>query len=383
MPRRLKINTPPPELQPLEEQADGQRPQVQTPKRAAIFAVYLWAQQQSIPCNLASISTLFGIPKSTASDILASRRCRRLQNADDVVDTRPPPRQLTRSDTAAIGTWLDEAPFDDKSLPWQDISEKAGVVKDTGAIQRRVAHDEGIKSHKAVVKGKHKQAQINSRLEYCSIQLQQRPTSTAWRDVIWCDEIHWMTGPKYLNHIKRRPGVKHREDPKNIQYEEQRKVDPDLQIYFHIWCVVGYNFKFAIPYNAGNSNGKMTAKIYTTVILPALQAHLLERGGEYILWQDRDSAHISKKTLEYMDHHGMGYILSPPKSPDMSIMETWVAPIRRKFYMRRCATQREGVQRFYKVLDSVEQEKINKTVDQYPHRLQNIVDIYHGRASKY
>ncbi|EMD97685.1 hypothetical protein COCC4DRAFT_33324 [Bipolaris maydis ATCC 48331] len=130
MPRRLKINTPPPELQPLEEQADGQRPQVQTPKRAAIFAVYLWAQQQSIPCNLASISTLFGIPKSTASDILASRRCRRLQNADDVVDTRPPPRQLTRSDTAAIGTWLDEAPFDDKSLPWQDISEKAGVVKE-------------------------------------------------------------------------------------------------------------------------------------------------------------------------------------------------------------------------------------------------------------
>lgn len=104
-----------------------------------------------------------------------------------------------------------------------------------------------------------------------------------------------MTGPKYPTYIKRRLGVKHCEDSKNIQYEEQRKVDPELQIHFHIWCVVGYNFKFAIPYSAGNSNGKMTIKIYITVILPALQAHLLERGGEYILWQHRDSAHISKK----------------------------------------------------------------------------------------
>lgn len=69
----------------------------------------------------------------------------------------------------------------------------------------------------------------------------------------------------------------------DIQYEEQRKVDPDLQIHFHIWCVVGYNFKFAIPYNAGNSDSKMTAKIYTTAILLALQAYLLERGSEYIL----------------------------------------------------------------------------------------------------
>lgn len=88
--------------------------------------------------------------------------------------------------------------------------------------------------------------------------------------------------------------------------------------------VVRYNFRFAILYNAGNTNSKINTKTYINVILPALQSHILERGGDYILWQDRDSAHISAQTLRYMDTHGFEYILSAPQSPDTSIMETWV-----------------------------------------------------------
>ena len=82
-----------------------------------------------------------------------------------------------------------------------------------------------------------------------------------------------------------------------------------------------------------------------------------------------------------MDTHGFEYILSPPKSPDMSIMETWVSSIRRKFYYRSCATEVEGVRRFYEVFEKLDREKINTTIDKYPLRLQNIRDIYQGRAS--
>ena len=147
--------------------------------------------------------------------------------------------------------------------------------------------------------------------------------------------------------------------------------------------MVGFNFAFAIPYNAGNSNGKMNSKTYINDTLPALRRFILERGGEYFLWQDRDSAHISKKTLRYMDYHGMGYIVSPPKSPDMSIMETWVSPIRRKFYYQYCESERQGVRRFYDVWEKLDRKKINKTVNNYPTRLQEIIDTYQGRASKY
>ena len=180
MPRRKKLPPPPLELQPWPDRPpNGRRPQVETPKRSAIFAVYYWAQQQNIPCNLHSISTVFGIPKSTASDILASGRCRRLQHSDDV-DNRPRLRELTRSDTNAIATYLDQAPFEEKSLPWQDVADQAGVAKEfhenqpntqwsSAVIQRRVTQDESIKTHKAIVKEKHRPAQIQKRLEYCRI----------------------------------------------------------------------------------------------------------------------------------------------------------------------------------------------------------------------
>ncbi|USP74623.1 hypothetical protein yc1106_01897 [Curvularia clavata] len=79
----------------------------------------------------------------------------------------------------------------------------------------------------------------------------------------------------------------------------------------------------------------MNTKTYTEFVLPKLQAFILEKGGDWILWQDRDSAHTSKETLRWMELHGLDYILSPPKSPDLSVMETWVSPIRRDFWQQR------------------------------------------------
>jgi hypothetical protein len=107
-----------------------------------------------------------------------------------------------------------------------------------------------------------------------------------------------MTGPRYRKDIKRDAGDDAKYHPSNIQYEKDHKPDPELQQHFHMYCVLGYNFAFAIPYDAGNKNGKMNTKTYINVILPALQAYILHRGGEWVLWQDCDSAHISKATLK-------------------------------------------------------------------------------------
>jgi hypothetical protein len=192
-----------------------------------------------------------------------------------------------------------------------------------------------------------------------------------------------MTGPRYQRSIKRTPGVRSKYAMRNIQYEAGHKSDPKLQQHFQIFCVIGYNFAFAIPYNAGNKNGKMNTRTYINIILPQLKSYLLRRGGDFVLWQDRDSAHVSKATLNWMDTHGFPYILSPSKSPDMSIMETWVSPLHRLFHARKCTSEKQGVKRFYKVLSELDQDKINRTIDQYPSRLRQIKDEYQGRASKF
>lgn len=391
MPKRLRLTTPPREL----IKTDDAPPQLDTPRRSAILALVYFNQEENQPCSLQRISTVFGIHPSTISRVVASGRCRQLQHSD-APDTRGRPRGITNADAEAISTYIRDAPFDEKSFSWQDIAEKAGVVKEyrheRGArnlqwhpkvIQRHVTQWSGIKTHKAVTKEAHSLAQVRWRAAYINTQITIRPNAQHWRNVLWCDEVHWMTGPRYPRNIKRPPGTYWKYHPSNIQYDPDHKPDAEKQSHFHVFCVVGFDFAWALPYSTRATNGKMNTKTYTEFVLPKLQAFILEKGGDWILWQDRDSAHTSKETLRWMELHGLDYILSPPKSPDLSVMETWVSPIRRDFWQQRCATKAQGLRRFHEIWRALNQEKINKTVDGYPLRLQEVRDKYQYRASRF
>ena len=69
-----------------------------------------------------------------------------------------------------------------------------------------------MKSHKAAVKEDYNQKTMDARVEWCIIQLQIRPHAVDWRMVIWCDELHWKLGLKYVKNIKRFPTTRFRED---------------------------------------------------------------------------------------------------------------------------------------------------------------------------
>ncbi|KAF2028950.1 hypothetical protein EK21DRAFT_113332 [Setomelanomma holmii] len=384
---QCRFNTPPPVV------ASDDAAQLATPQRSAVFAVLYFCQKKRIHCSLKDIHEVFNISTSTSSRVLRSGRPRRLQNSDQP-ETRGRPREFSAQDAEAIASLLDELPFEDKDLPWQDLSVEAGVLKDITreaantmdvyserTIQRHVTAVTGVKSHPAAVKEKHTETQQNAWVAWCAVQLQLRPNGADWRCVLWCDELHYMTGPKYQKNVKRRVGERYKST--NIQYEKDHKPDPEKQHHFHIFTVVGYNFSWCMPYNAGTSNGKMTSECYINTILPALKAYLLHVGGDWILWQDRDSAHISRATLKWMDQNSLPYINSSPKSPDLSIMETWAGPLKRNSAKKRCWTEKQGVKRFYEVWKKLDCNKINRTIDSYPKRLQDCKDKYYGLATKY
>jgi hypothetical protein len=81
----------------------------------------------------------------------------------------------------------------------------------------------------------------------------------------------------------------------------------------------------------------------------------------------------------------MEYIIGPPSSPDMSVMETWVKPLRDKFTARRCETIEDGIQRFYQIWSNMVKRKrnnINTTIDSYPARMWECRRL-EGRMTKY
>jgi hypothetical protein len=84
-----------------------------------------------------------------------------------------------------------------------------------------------------------------------------------------------------------------------------------------------------------------------------------------------------------MEKHRMEYLIAPPSSPDLSIMETWVKPLLQKFFKKRVTSAEMGVERFYEAWRSLQAEKINKTFATYPKRLHNCIHVYEGRMTKY
>jgi hypothetical protein len=143
------------------------------------------------------------------------QRCRRLHNSDEP-ETRGGQPEFTAADAEAVASYICQAPFEKKSDSWQDLAKRAGVVKEykhersvlnvqftEQHIQKRVTAVTEMKTHKAAVKEKHCPALVQMRLQYCNTQLRLRPKKENWRQVLWCNKIHWMTGPKYQKDIKR------------------------------------------------------------------------------------------------------------------------------------------------------------------------------------
>jgi hypothetical protein len=115
-----------------------------------------------------------------------------------------------------------------------------------------------------------------------------------------------------------------------------------------------------VPYKVPNKVRKMSSKVYTEVILPAIKDDLLSQGLTLI--QDADSAHTCKATTAYIQKQGLSVITLPGVSPDLSILESMANPIKRRFHARRCTTDGAALKRFTEVFDK---ELDRKTIQHY------------------
>jgi hypothetical protein len=87
------------------------------------------------------------------------------------------------------------------------------------------------------------------------------------------------------------------------------------------------------------------------------------------LYQDADSAYTSKKTLKWAKEYGISLLTLPGISPDLSIYETIANPLKRAFYGRRSAIEKQAKERFMQVFEEMDQETINYQYTWYTKRL--------------
>lgn len=126
---RAKHFTPPPDLKHT-----GEHKHPKTPSRAGVFILKECAQLLNINIPTDTIRQLTGVSQRSQSRIIASGHVRTLHNIQDSgPDPRGRKRGLTRSDTAAIGNYLDDPDvlLDKKGKPWRTVAEEAGVTPNT------------------------------------------------------------------------------------------------------------------------------------------------------------------------------------------------------------------------------------------------------------
>ena len=315
-----------------------------------------------------------GIAQRGQTRILSSKQPRTCRNnPDSGPDPRGRKRALKRLDIAAISNYLNDesVPLNDRGAPWQDIAEAAGVelldsthFKLAGrrtisarAIQRACRDDEDIINAVCEEEKELDEQQARLRCEFAEKQLELRPRSYNWKDVAFCDEFHLGIGPQITKHVKRRRGRESREKRSNVHFKKVTSKDTKAKareeehlLLLNVFIVIGHNYKKMIPYEVpGNSVGKMTTKVYTQEILPAIKDDLLSQG--LTLWQDKDSAHNSNGTKAWFKKNNVPYITSPGNSPNLSIFESYAHPLKKLFHTRRSCTKEEALARFTKVFE--------------------------------
>jgi len=217
--------------------------------------------------------------------------------------------------------------------------------------------------------------QADNRLDWIDIELPKRPKSKHWKDIAYCNKFHFGIGPQTTKRIKRKRGPEYRYKPTNVHRKKVTAKDIKAKAreeghekLLNVFVVIGYNYKKILTYEVPNGVGKMTTKVYTEAILPQLLDDFQAQG--FTLCQDADSAHTSKTTIAWAKQHNLPLITLPGVSPDLSILESQAASLKKAFHARRTTTEKAGLARFTQIFNKeMDQNKIQRMYRKYTKRL--------------
>ena len=201
------------------------------------------------------------------------------------------------------------------------------------------------------------------------------PDDKDWFSVRFSDEVHYSYGPQGKIRIIRKPGQRYCQD---CLQETNESTEKDLKKK-HAWAAVGLNFKsdirlYDVP---GNTNEKMSQRVYIDQILKPVVKPWLDRGDDFCLEEDGDSGHGTSKNnivRKWKEENGLKSYFNCASSPDLSPIENcWQPP---KQYIRKFPHWDEAttVGLIHEGWATVSQNFINSKVAEMPKGLQAMID---------
>ena len=181
---QVRYYTPPPDFADYNGQA-------KTPQRSAVFALRAFARKRGIEIKAEEVREITSVPPRNQTRICQSKQLRTRHNqCDSGLDPRGRTPSIKRSETAAISNYAedDSIPLEDRSVPWLDLAEAAGVelpltfhrktqddrTVTSKAVHRRCRDDEDLINTICEEEKELPPKQAKQRLEHADEELKER-----------------------------------------------------------------------------------------------------------------------------------------------------------------------------------------------------------------
>lgn len=307
-----------------------------TPQRARVRTLH-----DDAGLSFEAIEKQTGIPKSTAIKIAKASSSRRNVHDLEWEETRGRKGLISPEDIRKWERILEDNGIEGKKLGWAGLAYEAGLDVSEWTLKRAMGT---MDYHMCVAckRGWASPAQQKKRVGWAELMLAKYPNPEDWHHIRWSDECHFGWGSEGKVWIIRKKGTRY--CPGCIQNVQQKpEKEEKNQKRVHVWAAVVQNFKSDIIFYdvPGNTNGKMSLKVYRDDILePVVKPWILQaRKGliaPFVLEEDGDSGHGTGKTnivRTWKKDNGLESFFNCPSSPDLSPIELcWQAP---KQYLRQ------------------------------------------------
>lgn len=216
------------------------------------------------------------------------------------------------------------------------------------------------------------------RVAFAKAMLERRPYERDWETVAFSDEVHAGWGPSGKQRVVRRPGERLCKDCVRLEGvptgTDKKRV--------HGWGVFHSKWKSDLllydAEEAGNSNGKMSARSYVDhvlepVIKPWVEDVKLGRLAPFTLVEDPNGANgvgVNSEARRWKREHSRGYIdyhFNEQASPDLTPVEKCWQPY--KYDVKGYPHWEESY------WEQVRQEQISSSIQTMPRRLRQCIEM--------
>ena len=296
-----------------------------TPVKAQIKAVIDFCEAKKLSVFKRDVFRHFYVLKSRAYHMLQPTESVRRTRPRIPADAQGRPKLISDDKLEEMEQILETEGIAGRALTWEQLGFEVGLEVSGRTIQQALGT---MDYHKCIAcdKGWVSPKVAKKRLEWAQEMYAKYLTLEHWKHVRFSDEVHFGYGPQQKLRIIQKPGQRHCIDclqERDLPKQKDKKR-------FHCWAAVGYNFKSPIIFYEvpGNTNGKMSQRVYIDQILDPVVKPWLEAGQKFVV-EDGNSGHgpgRSNIVQQWKIDHGLVGYFNCASSPDLSPIEKCWAP---------------------------------------------------------